>query len=407
MGVHRRSHLGRILEEVPEVAARQLIYYQPRILLMKLFEYQAKEAFAEAGIPIPRGMTATTVDEVQRAVAVIGTPCVLKSQVLRGGRGKAGLIQMAKTPGEALQKAEALFASPHGVHRLLVEEAVDIDRELYISLTLDPVDATAMFIACEEGGVEIEKLAVEQPDKIVTVKVNMDWGLMPHHLREISFGLNLTEDTAKTVSGIARDLYGVFRKTGAELAEINPLFITKSGSVVAGDGKLIIDDSMPDLKSKYPVTSEYFDTRTEYEAALEGIPYLPFDGDIALMCAGAGLTTTVYDLIHYAGGTVANYLEFGGPNYTKAVQAMQLCLQNPSKVILVVTFGTIARADVMANGLVEAIKTLNPQVPVVTCIRGTNEEEAFATLRAAGLDPLYETEDAVQRAVDIAAGRHA
>jgi len=373
---------------------------------MKLFEYQAKEAFAAAGIPIPKGVMATaSPGEVENAVKTVGTPCVIKSQVLQGGRGKAGLIQFAKTGEEVLKKADELFNSPHGVRKLLVEEAVNIDRELYLSIVLDPVDAEARFIACAEGGVEIETLAVEQPDKIVTVPVNIDWGLMPHHLRELTFGLKLEGDVAKTVSAVATSLFKVFRSTGAELAEINPLFITKEGAVIAGDGKLIIDDSIGDLRTKYPLAPEYFDTPTEYEAALEGIPYLQFDGDIALMCAGAGLTTTVFDLIHYAGGTVANYLEFGGPNYTKALQAMQLCLKNPSKVILVVTFGTIARADVMANGLVEAINQLKPSVPIVTCIRGTNEEEAFATLRAAGLEPLSETEVAVQRAVDIAAGR--
>ena len=373
---------------------------------MKLFEYQAKEAFAAAGIPIPKGVMATaSPGEVENAVKIVGTPCVIKSQVLQGGRGKAGLIQFAKTGEEVLKKADELFNSPHGVRKLLVEEAVHIDRELYLSIVLDPVDAEARFIACAEGGVEIETLAVEQPDKIVTVPVNIDWGLMPHHLRELTFGLKLEGDVAKTVSAVATSLFKVFRSTGAELAEINPLFITKEGAVIAGDGKLIIDDSIGDLRTKYPLAPEYFDTPTEYEAALEGIPYLQFDGDIALMCAGAGLTTTVFDLIHYAGGTVANYLEFGGPNYTKALQAMQLCLKNPSKVILVVTFGTIARADVMANGLVEAINQLKPSVPIVTCIRGTNEEEAFATLRAAGLEPLSETEVAVQRAVDIAAGR--
>ncbi len=373
---------------------------------MKLFEYQAKEAFAGAGIPIPNSVLITEVGQLDTALAAVGTPCVLKAQVLSGGRGKAGLIQLAKTPEEARQKTQELFGSQHGVRKILVEEAVDIAKELYLSLTLDPKDATAMFIACEEGGVEIEKLALEQPDKIVTVKLDIDWGLMPHHLREITFGLNLKDEAAKAVSAIARNLFTVFRETGAELAEINPLFITKSGDVLAGDGKLIIDDCIGDVREKYPLAPEYFDNETEYEAALEGIPYLQFDGDISLMCAGAGLTTTVYDLIHYAGGTVANYLEFGGPNYTKAVQAMRLCLKGPSKVLLVVTFGTIARADVMAKGLVEAMQTLKPNIPIVACIRGTNEEEAFATLRAAGLEPLYETEVAVQRAVDIAAGRH-
>ncbi|MDD4702369.1 MAG: acetate--CoA ligase family protein [Desulfovibrio sp.] len=373
---------------------------------MKLFEYQAKAAFAEAGIPIPKGEIATgAAGEVDNAINIIGAPCVIKSQVLQGGRGKAGLIQFVKTAEEAKQKARELLDSPHGVCKLLFEEAVDIDREVYLSLVLDPVEGVAKFIACAEGGVEIEVLAQTEPDKIVTVPVNIDWGLMPHHLRELTFGLNLEGDVAKAVSDIAQKLFKVFRATGAELAEINPLFITKSGAVVAGDGKLIVDDSIGDMRTRYPFAPEYFATETEYEAALEGIPYLQFDGDIALMCAGAGLTTTVFDLIHYAGGTVANYLEFGGPNYTKALQAMRLCLKNPSKVILVVTFGTIARADVMANGLVEAINALKPNVPIVTCIRGTNEEEAFATLSAAGLEPLSETEDAVQRAVAIAAGR--
>ncbi|MDL2307669.1 acetate--CoA ligase family protein, partial [Desulfovibrio sp. OttesenSCG-928-C06] len=373
--------------------------------IMKLFEFQAKEAFAESGIPIPKGVLATSVDEVLQAAKTTGYPCVLKSQVLRGGRGKAGLIQLVKSEAEAKEKATTLFASEHNVRRILVEEAVNIAQEIYMAITLDPVTAQAMIISSAEGGVEIEKLAVEDPDKLVQVKVDLDWGLMQHHVNEVVFGLGLSGDQAKAVGGVLRNLFKTFRKYGAELAEINPLFITKEGAVVAGDGKLIIDDNLGDADGKYPKTREYYDTDTEYEAALEGIPYLQFDGDISLMCAGAGLTTTVFDLINYAGGKVANYLEFGGPNYKKAREAMQLCLKNKCKVILVVTFGTIARADVMAQGLVEAINELKPNVPIVTCIRGTNEEEAIATLKAAGLDPLSETEEAVQRAVDIAAGR--
>jgi succinyl-CoA synthetase beta subunit len=344
------------------------------------------------------------MEEVKAAVQKIGLPCMLKAQVLSGGRGKAGLIQLAKNAEEAERKARELFASGHKVHKLLVEEAVDIARELYLAVTIDPASAVALFVACAEGGVEIETLAVEKPDKIVTVKVDLDWGFMPHHMREITFGLGLEGEEAKQVGAIAKNLFSVFRKYGAELAEINPLFVTRQGTLVAGDGKLIIDDCAND--GKYPISREYFDTDTEYEAAREGIPYLQFDGDIALMCAGAGLTTTVFDLVHYAGGKVANYLEFGGPNYTRAMDAMRLCLKNPSKVILIVTFGTIARADVMAAGLAEAIKELKPTMPIVTCIRGTNEEDAFAVLRSIGLEPIYETEEAVQRAVDIAAGRY-
>jgi succinyl-CoA synthetase beta subunit len=370
---------------------------------MKLFEFQAKEAFAAKGIPIPRGIVAANAREVREAAASIGLPCMIKAQVLRGGRGKAGLIKKADSAADAAEKAEVLFASGSNVRKVLVEQAVDIDRELYLAVTYDPVQARAMFVACAEGGVEIEKLAAEEPDKIVTVMVDLDWGLMPHHLREITFGLGLEGEAAKAVGAVAQKLYGVFRDSGAELAEINPLFITAAGGVVAGDGKLNLDDCT--VGDTYPLSREYFDSDIEYEAAREGIPYIPFDGDITLMCAGAGLTTTVYDLVHYAGGSVAAYVEFGGPNYTRARDALSLCLKKPGKVLLVVTFGTIARADVMAAGLVEAIRELKPPMPIVTCIRGTGEEEAFASLRAAGLEPLHETEEAVQRAVDIAAGR--
>jgi succinyl-CoA synthetase beta subunit len=408
MELYGRGHVGRLLEKISRSTDETLTHHGRHSLRntpMKLFEFQAKAAFAEKGIPIPRGMVATNREELLEAVNSLGLPCMIKAQVLKGGRGKAGLIKRAESTQDAVEKAEALFHSGQNVYKLLIEEVVDIDRELYLAVTYDPVEARALFIACAEGGMEIEQLALEQPDKIVTVMVDLDSGIMPHHLREVTFGLGLDGEIAKSVAAVARNLFRVFRDTGAELAEINPLFITRSGGIVAGDGKLTIDDCM--LGDKYALSREYFDSQAEYEAALEGIPYIPFDGDISLMCAGAGLTTTVYDLVHYAGGSVAAYVEFGGPNYTRAKDAMRLCLKKPSKVLLVVTFGTIARADVMATGLVDAIRELKPPMPIVVCIRGTNEEEALATLRAAGIEPLHETEEAVQRAVDIAAGRRA
>jgi len=374
---------------------------------MKLFEYQAKEAFKGCGINIPKGMVATNMDEVAKALALIGYPCVIKSQVLRGGRGKAGLIQFAQNEASAKAKAKELFASEHNVKRLLIEEAISIDKECYLSITVNPVTAKAMIIACLEGGVDIEALAVTDPDKIITIEVDLNEGLGSYHVNNLVYGLGLEGDLGKQVGGVVRSLYKAFRKYDAELAEINPLFITKEGTVVAGDGKLNIDDNATFRQTDYAVTREYFDSDVEYESYLEGIPYLKFGGDIALMCAGAGLTTTVFDLIHDEGGTVATYLEFGGGNYTKAVRAMELLLQNSAKVILVVTFGTIARADVMAQGLVEAMKVHKPTQPMVICIRGTNEQEAFEVLRAAGLEPLTDTEEAVRRAVDLAAGRTA
>ncbi len=372
---------------------------------MNVFEYQAKEAFRDNGIPTPKGKVIRTLEEVEQAVAEIGTPCVMKSQILRGGRGKLGLIKVANSVDEAKNIAKELFASEHNVKILLVEEAVQMEREIYLAVTVDPVESKAMFIACAEGGVDIETLAKETPEKLVTVHVDLAHGLGAFHINNIIFGLGLEGDIAKQFGAVARNLYKTFRACDAQLAEINPVFITKEGQVIAGDGKLIIDDNSVARQPKYQLMPEYFDSQAEFEATVEGLPYLVFNGDIALMCAGAGLTTTVFDIISDFGGTPAIYAEFGGANYTKAVRTMELCLQTPSKVILVVTFGTIARADVMAKGLVEAIKIHNPQVPIVTCIRGTGEEEAFEVLREAGLEPLTNTEQAVQRAVDIAAGR--
>lgn len=371
---------------------------------MKLFEYQAKEVFAASGIPVPDSRQARTPEEASAAAAEIGFPCVLKSQLLQGGRGKAGLIKVVQTKEEAAAVASELFSRPEGVRILLVEEAVEIETELYLSITIDPVEARGMVIACAEGGVEIETLAKENPQALIREKFDLSRGLEPFRARGVVYDMGLAGDTARQAVKILMALYQVFSKYDAELAEINPLFITKEGSVIAGDAKLSIDDNASFRQKEYQLTREYFSSDAEYEAALDGIPYLQFDGDIGLMCAGAGLTTTVYDLINYEGGSVANYLEFGGPNYRLAVRAMELCLKNPSKVILVVTFGTIARADVMAEGIVEAIGKLRPDRPIVTCIRGTNEDRAVEILKKAGLKPIFDTEEAVREAVSIAKG---
>jgi succinyl-CoA synthetase beta subunit len=233
----------------------------------------------------------------------------------------------------------------------------------------------------------------------------MNSGLSGFQVRDLAYRMGFDGDLVKKVSNIIVKMYDIFRKYDAELVEINPLFISQENDVVAGDGKLVIDDNSMFRQPGYELSREYFDSDVEYEAAIEGIPYLQFDGSISLMCAGAGLTTTVYDLINYAGGSVANFLEFGGPNYKKAEKAMELCLKNCPKVILIVTFGTIARADVMAQGIVDAMEKLKPKIPIVTCIRGTNEEQATDILNEAGLECIFDTEEAVKRAVDIASGR--
>ncbi len=295
---------------------------------MKLFEYQAKEVFKANGIVTPKSLLVDSLEGLDLALDTIGVPCALKSQVLRGGRGKAGLIPLVKTIKDAVSEAERLFDSEHDVRKILVEEMINIDQELYLSVTVDAEKATAMVIACSEGGVDIETLAKESPDKIIFEEVDILLGIQPYQCRNIAYALVDDKALVGQLSKMVYNLYQVFVKYDAELVEINPVFITKEGQVIAGDGKLSIDDNSMYRQKSYEMTRDYFDSDMAYEAALEGIPYIQFDGNISLMCAGAGLTTTVYDLINYAGGDVANYLEFGGPNYRKAEEAMRLCLKN-------------------------------------------------------------------------------
>lgn len=371
---------------------------------MKLYEYQAKEVFKESGINVPKGMLIEDELQVDQAIKSVGLPLVVKSQVLSGGRGKAGLISLAKTENETIFHVNRLFNHDLNIKKLLIEEAIQIEKEIYVSITVDPVHATGLLIVSAEGGIDIEILAVTQPDKIVKEPIDLRYGLMPYQAISVSYELGLNPTETKEMSKLLLNLYSIFKKYDAELVEINPLFITKSHEFIAGDGKLMIDDNSLFRQQRFERSLDDYKTEAEYDALLEGIPFIQFSGDIGLMCAGAGLTTTVYDLINYEGGTVANYLEFGGPNYKKAVKAMEICLKVPSKVILIVTFGTIARADVMAEGIVDAIKRLKPDRPIVTCIRGTNETEAVRILKEAGLEPLFDTEEAVRKAVSLAKG---
>ncbi|HML69520.1 MAG TPA: acetate--CoA ligase family protein [Clostridia bacterium] len=372
---------------------------------MKLFEYQAKEVFAGAGIPVPKSVLITAASEIPAAVEALGLPCVLKCQVLSGGRGKAGLVKLVHSQAEAEALATRYFAEVPSLHAVLVEEAVAIERELYLALTMDAVSGRAMLMGCAEGGVEIEYVAAHTPEKIVRETIDLDRGLQAFQISDFTYRLGLREDALKQVGKICGALYKAFRSMDAELIEINPLFLTKDGTAVAGDGKLSIDDNSMHRHVAYEKGRSYYGSDMEFEAAKEGIPYLEFDGDISLMCAGAGLANTVYDLVNYEGGTIANYLEFGGPNYMKAGTAMRLCLANKPKVILIVTFGTIARADVMAEGITKAVLELKPSCPIVACLRGTGEERVDEIFAPIGLKRLSDTEEAVKKAVAIANGR--
>jgi succinyl-CoA synthetase beta subunit len=377
---------------------------------MRLFEYQAKELLSVRGLAVPASGLADSPEQAARAAERIGCPCMLKAQVLQGGRGKAGLIRKAGNPLEAEREAAALLAgSPPGPpgplgRRVLVERYVVSLRELYLCFTIDPVAACDLLLASASGGVEIERLAASDPEAVIREPVDPLSGPGAGQARGLARRLGLNGPAAKALPGLLARLHALFHASDAELVEINPLFLTADQEFVAGDAKIILDDNALFRHPEFSPTREHFASETEFEAHQQGFPYVQFRGDISLMCAGAGLTNTVYDLVRDFGGEAASYLEFGGPNYRRAVEAMELCLKTDSKVILIVTFGTIARADVMAEGIVSAIAALKPNRPIVTCIRGTNEEAAAATLKAAGLEPLSDTEEAVRRAVALARG---
>ncbi len=369
---------------------------------MRLHEYQAKALFRNYGIPVPEGVLATSIEEACNAAEKTGFPCVIKSQILQGGRGKAGLVKLVHSIEEAREAASFMFMSGYGVRRVLVEPAIDHTRELYLSFSPDPVTGTHLFLASAEGGIEVETLAHDAPEKILRMHIECTLGLMPWQTRSMAYDLGLEPMQAKAFAAVAESLFALYRDKDAELAEINPLFLTPQGKAVAADAKIAIDSNAMFRQPEFTQEPEDFDSDIEREAAAEGIPYLQFDGDISLMCAGAGLTTAVFDLVKDFGGSVANYLEFGGPNYRKSLRAMELCIKNNPKVILIVTFGTIARADIMARGIVDALERLKPSCPIVTCIRGTGEDAARDILINAGLEPLTDTEEAVRRAISYA-----
>lgn len=371
---------------------------------MKLFEYQAKDLFQEYGIPTPRRHLFESHEELDEAVVQVGLPCVIKAQVLEGGRGKAGLIQLARTLQEVYERTDDIRQKKSSVKRLLLEQVVDYQTELYLSITVEPQTGMALIMACSEGGVEIEELARTHPEKIVKEQIDLRTGLSPFQARNVLFSLGLTNDAVKQGTKILEQLYSIFCDLDCELMEINPLMLTSEGQLIAADGKITLDDNALYRHRRFKLTREYFATDRQYKAAAEGFPYIEFGGDIAIMCAGAGLTNTVFDLIHDFGGTVGSYLEFGGPNYPKAMRAMELILESQPKCLLIVTFGTIARADVMANGIANAIEALHPTIPIVTCIRGTGEEEAVQVLRRVGLNPVDSTEQAVEQAMSLVKG---
>ena len=377
---------------------------------MKLHEYQSKRIFANYGVPIPDGDIATTPAEARAVAERIGKPVVIKSQVLVGGRGKAGGIKLAQTPDEAEGVAAGILGMQIKgltVQKVLVDEAADIRAEIYLGAVLDRSARKVAIMASSEGGVEIEEVAAQSPEKIVTVHVHPLLGMQGYQARQLAFGIGLSREHIPAFTRIAQNLYRAFVDSDASLAEINPLILNGDNQLEAVDGKILLDDSaLPRQKELASMRDPDEDSPTETEAREAGLSYIDLDGEIGCMVNGAGLAMATMDIIKLYGGNPANFLDIGGgAGADKVLAALRIILRDTRvKAVLINIFGGITRCDEVANGIVEAINSLNVKVPIVVRMVGVNEEEGRQILADSKLPSANRLSEAVQMAVAAAKG---
>ena len=377
---------------------------------MKLHEYQSKRIFADYGVPIPDGDIATTPAEARAIAERIGKPVVIKSQVLVGGRGKAGGIKLAQTPDEAQGVAAGILGMEIKgltVQKVLVDEAADIRAEIYLGAVLDRSARKVAIMASSEGGVEIEEVAAQSPEKIVTVHVHPLLGMQGFQARQLAFGIGLPREHIPAFTRIAQNLYQAFVESDASLAEINPLIVNGDNQLEAVDGKILLDDSaLPRQKELASMRDPDEDSPTETEAREAGLSYIDLDGEIGCMVNGAGLAMATMDIIKLYGGNPANFLDIGGgAGADKVLAALRIILRDTRvKAVLINIFGGITRCDEVANGIVEAINSLNVKVPIVVRMVGVNEEEGRQILADSKLPSVNRLSEAVQMAVAAAKG---
>ena len=380
---------------------------------MKLHEYQSKRVFAQYGVPIPDGEVASTPAEARAIAEKIGKPVVIKSQVLVGGRGKAGGIKLARTPEEADEVAgQILGMDIKGltVEKVLVDAAADIRSEIYLGAVLDRDARRVAIMASSEGGVEIEEVAAQTPEKIITVHVHPLLGMQGYQARQLAYGIGLPKEHISAFIKIAQSLYRSFVESDASLAEINPLVINGENQLEAVDGKILIDDSaLPRQKELAAMRDPDEDSPTETEAREAGLSYIDLDGEIGCMVNGAGLAMATMDIIKLYGGNPANFLDIGGgAGAEKVMAALRIILQDSGvKAVLINIFGGITRCDEVANGIVEAINSLHVKVPIVVRMVGVNEDEGRQILADSNLPSANRLSEAVQMAVAAAKGEPA
>jgi len=373
---------------------------------MDFEEHAAKPLLAQQGIAIPKGGLAKTPDEAADIASRIGA-VVVKAQVPAGKRGKAGGIKLAATPHEARTHAGAIIGmeiAGHKVEKVLVEEQVPIERELYAAVLNDSSSKGPLVLFSTEGGMDIEQLAAATPGKLRRRAVDIRRGFSRADAETLVQGLGLGAAESKLADALAR-LYKAYAAFDAELLEINPLVLARDGRVVALDCKFVMDDSgvvrQPGVAGAG--TPEKL-TGLEAKARAAGLKYIELDGDVGVLANGAGLTMTTMDVIRHHGGRPANFLEIGGESYTQAKPALELLLSKPGIKSLVINFcGAFARTDVMTQGVIDAMEVLKPRLPIFFSVHGTGEEEAIKLLKVhLGVTPLASMDDAIKAAVEAA-----
>jgi succinyl-CoA synthetase beta subunit len=377
---------------------------------VKLHEYQSKRIFAKYGVPIPRGEVASTPTEVREIAAKLGGRVVVKSQVLVGGRGKAGGIKLAKNPNEAERLAEQILGMDIKglkVEKVLVDPAADIKEEIYLGIVIDRALQKPVIIASAAGGIDIEEVAKTNPEAIKRLPIDLQYGLMDYHARNLAFDLGLQRDLVGQFMKIVHGLYQSFIHTDASLAEINPLAVMGDRQLLAVDGKIVLDDNAlfrhPDLAELRDSQEE---TPAEKEARMAGLSYVKLDGEIGCMVNGAGLAMATMDIVKFYGGEPANFLDIGGgARSDKVAAALRIILSDPKvKSVLFNIFGGITRCDEVARGILEALGQVPTKVSMVARLVGTNEEEGHRILAEANFPSASSLSDAAQKAVELAKG---
>ncbi|HUG15689.1 MAG TPA: ADP-forming succinate--CoA ligase subunit beta [Thermomicrobiales bacterium] len=380
---------------------------------MNIHEYQAAELLAAHGIPVNPGQMVTDADAAAAAyerLAGAGGRVALKAQVHTGGRGKAGGIKLASSAREARELAGQILGmdiNGHTVHRLLVVPAVDIDREYYLGIILDRGARGVTLMASAEGGVDIEEVARETPEKIIKITADPLLGLLDYQARQVAFGLGIEQPLINGFVSIAKSLYTAFVSSDASLAEINPLILTKDGRWLAIDSKVSLDDSALPRHPGYEALRDMREeNETELRAKANGISFVKLDGDIGCVVNGAGLAMATMDAVKLYGGEPANFLDVGGGASAEQVTlALELILEDPGiKAILFNIFGGITRCDVVARGILAALEQIDVRVPMVIRLVGTNQEEGRAILAEAGITAVDTMSEAAQRAVRAVSG---